>query len=77
MSTMMGVNSNNNAMETDQPPNNNKKCYIDTNSVCVARENMEISSFVKDSMSKLTGPYISYIRVSTRTLRALALIKSL
>jgi len=52
--TVIGVSSNNNAMETDQPPNNNnKKYYIDTNSVYVARENTEIASFVKDSMSKL------------------------
>jgi len=51
----MGVSSNSNAMETDQPPNNNnKKYYIDTNSVYVARENTEIASFVKDSMSKLS-----------------------
>jgi len=50
----MGVSANNNAMETDQPPNNNKKYYIDTNNVYVARENTEITSFVKDSMSELT-----------------------
>lgn len=46
----MGIGSNNNAMETDQS-NTNKKYYIDTNSVCVARENMETTTFIKDSMS--------------------------
>ena len=56
----MGVSSNSNAMETDQPPNNsNKKYYIDTNSVYVARENMEVTSFVKDSMSELTCSLIN------------------
>lgn len=49
--TLMGIGSNNNVMETDQPNTNNKKYYIDTNSVCVARENMEITTFIKDSMS--------------------------
>ena len=47
----MGVSGNNNSMETDKP-NTNKKYYIDTNSVCVARENMEITTLIKDSMSK-------------------------
>ena len=49
---VMGVSTSNNAMETDQP-NTNKKYYIDTNNVCVARENMDITTFIKDSMSKL------------------------
>ena len=49
--TVMGASSNNAAMETDQP-NTNKKYYIDTNSVCVARENMDVTTFIKDSMSK-------------------------
>ena len=49
--TVMGVSGNNTAMETDQP-NTNKKYYIDTNSVCVARENMDVTTFIKDSMSK-------------------------
>ena len=49
--TMMGVSGNTNAMETDQP-NTNKKYYIDTNSVCVARENMDVTTLIKDSMSK-------------------------
>lgn len=47
--TVMGVSSSNNAMETEQP-NTNKKYYIDTNSVCVARENMDITTLIKDSM---------------------------
>ena len=49
--TVMGTSINNAAMETDQP-NANKKYYIDTNSVCVARENMDITTLIKDSMSK-------------------------
>ena len=55
---VMGVGSNNNVMETDQP-NMNKKYYIDTNNVCVPRENMDITTFIKDSMSKLI--YLFYI----------------
>ena len=47
---MMGVSGSNSAMETDQP-NTNKKYYIDTNSICVARENMDVTTLIKDSMS--------------------------
>ena len=54
----MGVSSSNNAMETEQP-NTNKKYYIDTNSVCVARENMDITTLIKDSMSKHNSSCIS------------------
>jgi len=50
--TVMSISANNNAMETDQSPNN-KKYYNDTNSMYVARENTEITSFVKDSISEL------------------------
>ena len=56
--TVMGVSGSNNAMETEQP-NTNKKYYIDTNSVCVARENMDITTLIKDSMSKHNNSCIS------------------